>query len=162
MWRRLSLSTVQCLENLADLSFITFIFTLLYNIISDQPVNLYCNIPLCGYVLLVFFSIWHGKLEQSSIKIASPSLPSHTLHLPKSVYPLIFTFFRELKYWRVGIMFVWELAFSIFIIARINYLCLATTVVWGWWGDWSISPMRKGWGSWACSAWRREGWEGTL
>ena len=21
---------------------------------------------------------------------------------------------------------------------------------------------RKGWGSWACSAWRREGWEGTL
>ena len=32
----------------------------------------------------------------------------------------------------------------------------------GWWGDWSISPMRKGWGSWACSAWRREGWGGTL
>ena len=31
----------------------------------------------------------------------------------------------------------------------------------GWWGDWSISPMRKGWGSWACSAWRREGWEGS-
>jgi len=25
----------------------------------------------------------------------------------------------------------------------------------GWWGDWSISPMRKGWGSWACLAWRR-------
>ena len=25
----------------------------------------------------------------------------------------------------------------------------------GWWGDWSICPMRKGWGSWACSAWRR-------
>ena len=22
--------------------------------------------------------------------------------------------------------------------------------------------MRKGWGSWACLAWRREGWEGTL
>ena len=34
--------------------------------------------------------------------------------------------------------------------------------LWGWWGDWSISPMRKGWGSWPCSAWRREGWEGTL
>ena len=25
-----------------------------------------------------------------------------------------------------------------------------------------FSLMRKGWGSWACSAWRREGWEGTL
>jgi len=25
----------------------------------------------------------------------------------------------------------------------------------GWWGDWSICPMRKVWGSWACSAWRR-------
>ena len=24
-----------------------------------------------------------------------------------------------------------------------------------WWGDWSISPTRKGWGSWACLAWRR-------
>ena len=24
-----------------------------------------------------------------------------------------------------------------------------------WLGDWSISPMRKGWGSWACLAWRR-------
>ena len=24
-----------------------------------------------------------------------------------------------------------------------------------WWGDWSISPMRKGWGFWACLAWRR-------
>ena len=24
-----------------------------------------------------------------------------------------------------------------------------------WWGDWSICPMRKGWGSWACLAWRR-------
>ena len=23
----------------------------------------------------------------------------------------------------------------------------------GWWGDWSISPMRKGWGSWTCLAW---------
>jgi len=33
--------------------------------------------------------------------------------------------------------------------------------LWGWWGDWNISPMRRGWGSWACSAWRREGWEGT-
>ena len=22
----------------------------------------------------------------------------------------------------------------------------------GWWGDWSISPMRKGWRSWACLA----------
>jgi len=33
--------------------------------------------------------------------------------------------------------------------------------LWGWWGDWSISPTRRGWGSWACSAWRREGWEGT-
>ena len=32
----------------------------------------------------------------------------------------------------------------------------------GWWGDWSISPVRKGWGSWACSAWGKEGWEGTL
>ena len=31
-----------------------------------------------------------------------------------------------------------------------------------WLGDWSISCMRKGWGSWACLAWRREGWEGTL
>ena len=31
-----------------------------------------------------------------------------------------------------------------------------------WWGDWSISPTRKGWGGWACLAWRREGWEGTL
>ena len=29
-----------------------------------------------------------------------------------------------------------------------------------WWGNWSIWPMRKGWGS-LCSAWRREGWEGT-
>jgi len=28
----------------------------------------------------------------------------------------------------------------------------------GWGGDWNISPMRRGWGSWACSAWRREGW----
>jgi len=28
--------------------------------------------------------------------------------------------------------------------------------------DWSISPRRRGWGSWACSAWRREGCEGTL
>ena len=34
--------------------------------------------------------------------------------------------------------------------------------LWGWWGDWSISPTRRGWGSWACSAWRREGCEGTL
>ena len=32
----------------------------------------------------------------------------------------------------------------------------------GWWGDWNISPTRRGWGSWACSAWRREGCEGTL
>jgi len=32
----------------------------------------------------------------------------------------------------------------------------------GWWGDWSISPARRGWGSWACSAWGREGCEGTL
>ena len=32
----------------------------------------------------------------------------------------------------------------------------------GWWGDWSISATRKGWGTWACSTWRREGWEGTL
>ena len=32
----------------------------------------------------------------------------------------------------------------------------------GWRGDWSIPPTRKGWGSWACLAWRREGWEGTL
>ena len=32
----------------------------------------------------------------------------------------------------------------------------------GWGGHWSISPTTKGWGSWACSAWRREGWEGTL
>ena len=31
----------------------------------------------------------------------------------------------------------------------------------GWWGDWNVSPMRRGWGSWACSAWRREGCEGT-
>ena len=31
----------------------------------------------------------------------------------------------------------------------------------GWWGDWNIYPTRRGWGSWACSAWRREGWEGT-
>ena len=31
----------------------------------------------------------------------------------------------------------------------------------GWWGDWNISPTRRGWGSWACSAWRREGCEGT-
>ena len=29
-----------------------------------------------------------------------------------------------------------------------------------WWGDWSVCPMRKGWGSWACLAWGREGWEG--
>ena len=35
-------------------------------------------------------------------------------------------------------------------------------VLWGWWGDRSISPTRRGWGSWACSAWRREGCEGTL
>ena len=33
--------------------------------------------------------------------------------------------------------------------------------LWGWWGDWSISPTRRGGGSWASSAWRREGWEGT-
>ena len=26
---------------------------------------------------------------------------------------------------------------------------------------WSISPLRKGWGSWACLAWRREGSRGT-
>ena len=32
----------------------------------------------------------------------------------------------------------------------------------GWWGDWSISPMRKGRGSWACSAWRREDLRGDL
>ena len=25
----------------------------------------------------------------------------------------------------------------------------------GWWGDWSISPMRRGWGSWACLVWGR-------
>ena len=25
----------------------------------------------------------------------------------------------------------------------------------GWLGDWSISPTRKGWGSWACLAWRK-------
>ena len=25
----------------------------------------------------------------------------------------------------------------------------------GWWGDQSICPMRKSWGSWACLAWRR-------
>jgi len=25
---------------------------------------------------------------------------------------------------------------------------------------WSISCLRKGWGTWGCSAWRREGWEG--
>ena len=31
-----------------------------------------------------------------------------------------------------------------------------------WLEYWSISPMRKSWGSWACLAWRREGWEGTL
>ena len=30
------------------------------------------------------------------------------------------------------------------------------------WGDWSIRSMTKGWGSWACLAWRREVWEGTL
>jgi len=32
----------------------------------------------------------------------------------------------------------------------------------GWWGDCSISPTRRGWGSWACAAWKREGWEGDL
>ena len=32
----------------------------------------------------------------------------------------------------------------------------------GWGGDWSICPVRKAWGSWACSAWRREGCEGTF
>ena len=32
----------------------------------------------------------------------------------------------------------------------------------GWWGDWNISPTRRGWGNWACSAWRREGCKGTL
>ena len=32
----------------------------------------------------------------------------------------------------------------------------------GRWGHWSISPTRKGWGSWACLRWRSEGWEGTL
>jgi len=32
--------------------------------------------------------------------------------------------------------------------------------LWGWWGNWSISPVRKGWDSWACLGWRREGWEG--
>jgi len=27
-----------------------------------------------------------------------------------------------------------------------------------WWSEgWSTSPMRKGWGSWDCLAWRREG-----
>ena len=35
------------------------------------------------------------------------------------------------------------------------------------WGEtlvdtWSTSPRRKDWGSWACLAWRREGWEGSL
>ena len=24
-----------------------------------------------------------------------------------------------------------------------------------WWKGWSTSPMKKGWGSWACLAWRR-------
>jgi len=32
----------------------------------------------------------------------------------------------------------------------------------GWWGDWNNSPMRKGWGSWARLAWRREGSEGIF
>ena len=31
-----------------------------------------------------------------------------------------------------------------------------------WSEGWSTSPMRKGWGSWGCSAWRREGWGKTL
>ena len=31
-----------------------------------------------------------------------------------------------------------------------------------WFGDWSISSVRKGWGSWDSLAWRREVWEGTL
>ena len=27
--------------------------------------------------------------------------------------------------------------------------------LWGWWGDWSMSPVRKDWGSSGCLAWRR-------
>jgi len=30
-------------------------------------------------------------------------------------------------------------------------------IIWGWSESWSTSPMKKGWGSWAWSAWRREG-----
>ena len=31
-----------------------------------------------------------------------------------------------------------------------------------WSEGWSTSPMRTGWGSWGCSAWRREGCDVTL
>ena len=42
-----------------------------------------------------------------------------------------------------------------------NYWRESSGGLWGWGGDWSISPTRRGWGSWACSAWRK-GCEGTL
>ena len=32
---------------------------------------------------------------------------------------------------------------------------------WGWLEGWSSSPKKRGWGNWACSAWRREGCKET-
>jgi len=43
-----------------------------------------------------------------------------------------------------------------------NYWRESSGGIRGWLRDWSISPMRKGWGSWTSLAWRNEGWEGIL
>ena len=47
---------------------------------------------------------------------------------------------------------------------RRTWVCWSGSRGWPWrWSEgWSTSPTRTGWGSWGFSAWRREGYGGTL
>lgn len=51
--------------------------------------------------------------------------------------------------------------FCIFVLFYIQLKCLRDVAILKreplrWWGNWSTSPVRKGWERWDCSTWRRK------
>jgi len=54
--------------------------------------------------------------------------------------------------WNLGVWLWWQ---DLESVKSVFYSHTCSGGLQGWWGDWNIFPTRRGWGSWACSAWRR-------